>query len=79
MAEGYTSQDHCVGRLRVVHLKTLMIDGSSVTSNCIAMSYVFLVNHVDRCGGKTKLKMVLLVVNVEILADEIWFPSIRVQ
>ena len=26
MAEGYTSQDHCVGRLRVVHLKTLMVD-----------------------------------------------------
>ena len=57
MAEGYTSQDHCVGRLRVVHLKTLMIDGSSVTSNCIALA-ILLVNHVDKYKGKKELKMV---------------------
>ena len=54
MAEGYTSQDHCVGRLRVVHLKTLMIDGSSVTSNCIAFA-ISLVKHVDRYKSKMKL------------------------
>ena len=54
MAEGEASQDHCEGRLRVIHLKTLMIDGSSVTSNCIAFA-ISLVKHVDRCKSKMKL------------------------
>ena len=57
MAESRTSHDHCVCRLRVVHLKTLMIDGSSVTSNCIALA-ILLVNHVDKYKGKKELKMV---------------------
>ena len=57
MVEGKASQDHCVGRLRVVHLKTLMIDGSSVTSNCIAIANL-LVNHVNKYKGEKELKMV---------------------
>ena len=72
MVEGKASQDHCVGRLRVVHLKTLMIDGSSVTSNCIAIANL-LVNHVDKYKGEKELKMVYWWLMWKILADEIWF------
>ena len=64
MAEGEASQDHCEVRLRVVHLKTLMIDGSSVTSKCIAIASL-LVNHVDKYKGKKELKMVYNVPTIQ--------------
>ena len=49
-----------------------MIDGSSVTSNCIAIANL-LVNHVDKYKGEKELKMVGWWLMWKILAEEILF------